>query len=40
MVAISEVYDLELGGPVVVAVQKASPVQLVHVRAFPQRARL
>jgi hypothetical protein len=31
-------YDLELGGPVVGAVQKASPVQLVHVRAFPQRA--
>jgi hypothetical protein len=31
-------YDLELGGPIVGAVQKASPVQLVHVRAFPQRA--
>lgn len=27
-------YDVELGGPVEVAVRKAAPVELVHVRAF------
>jgi hypothetical protein len=33
-----KIYDLELGGPVEVAVQKAPPVKLVHVRAFPKLA--
>jgi len=28
-------YDLNLGGPVVVSVRVAPPVELVHVRAFP-----
>jgi hypothetical protein len=28
-------YDLNLGGPVVVSVRKAPPVELVQVRAFP-----
>ena len=28
-------YDLEFGGSAIVAVQKTSLVQLVHVRAFP-----
>jgi hypothetical protein len=31
-------YDLELGGPVEVAVRKAPPVELVHVRAFSKLA--
>jgi hypothetical protein len=29
-----KIYDVELGGPVEVAVRKAPPVELVHVRAF------
>lgn len=33
-----KVYDLELGDPVEVAVRKAPPVELVHVRAFPKPA--
>jgi len=31
----TEEYDLDLGGPVVVSVRKAPPVELVQVRAFP-----
>jgi hypothetical protein len=33
-----KVYDLELGGPVEVAVRKAPPVELVHVRTFSKLA--
>jgi hypothetical protein len=29
-------YDLELGGPVIMAVRKVPPIELVHVRAFPK----
>ena len=32
------VYDVELGGTVEVAARKASPVELVHVRAFSTEA--
>lgn len=31
-------YDVELGGPVVVAIRRAAPVELVHVRAFVTQA--
>ncbi|KAH7330038.1 hypothetical protein BKA65DRAFT_527718 [Rhexocercosporidium sp. MPI-PUGE-AT-0058] len=31
-------YDVELGGPVEVAIRKAAPVELVHVRAFVTQA--
>jgi len=33
-----KIYDVELGGPVEVAVRKAPPVELVHVRAFATQA--
>jgi hypothetical protein len=33
-----KIYDVELGGPVAVAVRKAPPVELVHVRAFAIQA--
>ena len=33
-----KIYDLELGGPVEVAVRKAPPIELVHVRAFSKPA--
>jgi hypothetical protein len=33
-----KIYDVELGGPVEVAVRKAPPVELVHVRAFAIQA--
>jgi hypothetical protein len=33
-----KVYDLELGGPVEVAVRKTPPVELVHARAFSKPA--
>jgi hypothetical protein len=33
-----KIYDTELGGPVEVAVRKAAPVELVHVKAFPTQA--
>jgi hypothetical protein len=33
-----KIYDAELGGPVEVAVRKAPPVELVHVRAFASQA--
>lgn len=29
-----KVYDLDLGGPVEIAVRRASPVELVHIRTF------
>jgi len=31
-------YDVELGGPMEVAIRKAAPVELVHVRAFVTQA--
>jgi hypothetical protein len=33
-----KIYDVELGGPVEVAIRKAPPVELVHVRAFTTQA--
>jgi hypothetical protein len=33
-----KIYDVELGGPVEVAIRKAPPVELVHVRAFATQA--
>jgi hypothetical protein len=33
-----KVYDVELGGPVEVAIRKAPPVKLVHIRAFSTEA--
>ena len=33
-----KVYDVELGGPVEVAIRKGAPVELVHVRAFSAEA--
>jgi serine/threonine protein kinase len=33
-----KIYNVELGGPVEVAVRKAPPVELVHVRAFATQA--
>lgn len=33
-----KIYDVELGGPVEVAVRKGPPVQLVHVRTFTTQA--
>jgi serine/threonine protein kinase len=33
-----KIYTVELGGPVEVAVRKAPPVELVHVRAFTTQA--
>lgn len=33
-----KIYNIELGGPVEVAVRMSSPVELVHVRAFPTQA--
>jgi hypothetical protein len=33
-----KIYDVELGGPIEVAIRKAPPVELVHVRAFSTEA--
>jgi hypothetical protein len=33
-----KIYDLELGGSLAVAVRKVSPIELVHVREFPNLA--
>jgi hypothetical protein len=33
-----KIYDTKLGGPVEVAVRKAPPVELVHIRAFATQA--
>ena len=33
-----KIYDVELGGPVEVAVRKIPPVELIHVRAFATHA--
>jgi len=33
-----KIYDVELGGPVEVAIRKAPPVELVHVRSFATQA--